>query len=57
MFDKHPDGRITKKQKFRDVDFLNNDFSSMGKTRKDLKRYELEEMSRQVILSTCNEYF
>lgn len=42
MYGEHPDGGMTEIES-RDVDFLEEDFPSIGEVKKDLKLYELEE--------------
>ena len=42
MYGKHPNGGMTE-IKSRDIDFIENDFPSIGNANRDLDLYELEE--------------
>ena len=42
MYGEHPDGGMTEIES-RNVDFLENDFPSIGEVKKDLELYELGE--------------
>ena len=44
MFGEHPDGGKTEVDS-RDVDFIENDFPSIGDVNESLELYELEELS------------